>query len=163
MTSKLFFSYLLALAVAAAMGLEGCGGGGDGKVDGDADGGDPVDVRPDDAAGEAEPDAADDGPPPDGTEQTTDRIEQYGIAWTFESPVPYGQFANGDYWVVGPVVITAITPAFDGEHHGWEVNPADAVLQGFDTRVADFDALRVPALPYTAGAGESIVKWKKRY
>jgi hypothetical protein len=130
----------------AVMSMAGCGGGGEGRGDADADGGDSVDTP------------SDDGIAPDGTEPTTDRIEQYGIAWTFESPVPYGQFANGDYWVLGPVVITAVTPDFDGEHQGWEVNPADPVAQGFDVRVADFDASLVPILPYTAGAGESIVK-----
>ena len=34
-----------------------------------------------------------------------------GITWTFSAPVPVGQFVNGDYYVVGPVTITAIDPA----------------------------------------------------
>lgn len=38
-------------------------------------------------------------------------IEQHGITWTFERAVPCGQFITGDWWVVGPVTITAITPA----------------------------------------------------
>lgn len=41
---------------------------------------------------------------------TTDHITQYGITWTFDSPREYGQFANGDYWVVGPVTIINIAP-----------------------------------------------------
>jgi len=90
--------------------------------------------------------------------QKTDAIEQWGVTWTFEDPVPYGQFANGDYWVLAPVTIASVTPAFDGAHHGLEVNPADVVAQGFDARVADFDATRVPALPYEAQPGESLVK-----
>lgn len=89
---------------------------------------------------------------------TTDTIEQWGITWTFDEPVPYGRFANGDYWVIGPLTVESVTPAFDGAHHGLEVNPADIVAQGFDTRVADFDAARVPALPYEAQPGESLVK-----
>jgi len=88
----------------------------------------------------------------------TDIIEQWGIAWTFEEPVPYGQFANGDHWVIGPVTIASVTPDFDGAHHGLEVNPSDIVSQGFDARVADFDASRVPELPYEAQPGESLVK-----
>jgi hypothetical protein len=96
--------------------------------------------------------------PWDGSGTTTDRIEQYGVAWVFDRAVPFGRFANGDFWVVGPVTIRSLTPAFDGTHHGWEVNPADPTLQGFDTRVADFDATRVPALPYTAAPGSSVVK-----
>jgi hypothetical protein len=38
-------------------------------------------------------------------------ITQYGITWTFSEPREVGQFVNGDWWVVGPVTITAITPA----------------------------------------------------
>ena len=37
-------------------------------------------------------------------------ITQFGITWQFDRNIPYGQFANGDYWVVGPVNITAIYP-----------------------------------------------------
>lgn len=93
-----------------------------------------------------------------GEVSTTDQVVQYGVVWTFDSPTAFGRYANGDYWVVGPVTVTAISPAFDGAHHGWEVNPDDPVEQGFDTRVADFDEGRVPLLPYTAQPGESLVK-----
>ena len=41
---------------------------------------------------------------------TTGQISQFGITWTFAQPVTYGQFANGDYWVVGPVQIASIDP-----------------------------------------------------
>lgn len=37
-------------------------------------------------------------------------ISQYGITWTFDTEYEYGQFANGDYWVLGPVTITRIEP-----------------------------------------------------
>lgn len=43
-------------------------------------------------------------------EQLTTSITQHGITWFFESPVTYGQFANGDYWVLGPVTIIRIAP-----------------------------------------------------
>src|SRR5271157_3473284 len=36
-------------------------------------------------------------------------VTQYGITWTFEKPVRVGQFVNGDYYVVGPTTIAAIT------------------------------------------------------
>jgi hypothetical protein len=85
-------------------------------------------------------------------------ITQYGITWTFADQRCTGTYANGDPWVLGPVTITAISPDFDGDHHGWEVNPASSVDQGFDTRIYDYDASRVPALPYDALAGESLVK-----
>ena len=49
----------------------------------------------------------------------TNWIEQWGIRWTFDRNISvngsagtyrYGQFVNGDYWIVGPVTITAINP-----------------------------------------------------
>lgn len=91
-------------------------------------------------------------------ESTTDQIVKDGVTWTFDDLHPYGRYANGDYWVLGPVTITRIRPDFGGEHHGWEVNPSDTVAQGFDERIHDFDAARVPDLPYVAQPGESIVK-----
>ena len=37
-------------------------------------------------------------------------ISQFGITWTFDKDYPVGQFANGDWWVVGPVTIVDIDP-----------------------------------------------------
>jgi hypothetical protein len=37
-------------------------------------------------------------------------LSQYGITWTFDKPVPVGQFITGDWYVVGPVTVTAIDP-----------------------------------------------------
>jgi hypothetical protein len=97
---------------------------------------------------------------------TTSSISQYGITWTFDRAYEYGQFANGDYWVLGPVVINNITPDFDGEKNGWQVNPVPSSTQGFSIeayypyvgRGVNFDDSLVPGLPYTAQPGESIVK-----
>jgi len=44
-------------------------------------------------------------------------IEQYGITWQFDDDYQTGQFANGDYWVLGPVTITQITPDATSEFH----------------------------------------------
>ena len=41
-------------------------------------------------------------PPPPGQYGTTKSIQQYGITWSFADSVKYGQFVNGDYWVVDP-------------------------------------------------------------
>ena len=38
------------------------------------------------------------------------QLTQYGITWTFDRPVQAGQFINGDWWVIGPVTVTSITP-----------------------------------------------------
>jgi hypothetical protein len=85
-------------------------------------------------------------------------IDQHGVSFIFDQEPTYGSFANGDYWVLGPVTLIGMTPQFHGEHHGWEVNPADEEAQGFETRIASFDASRVPAFPFTAEPGQSIVK-----
>ena len=47
---------------------------------------------------------------------TTKEISQWGITWQFANACEYGTFANGDYWVVGPVTITNMSPAWDGIH-----------------------------------------------
>lgn len=89
---------------------------------------------------------------------TTNSINQYGVTWTFDKSYEFGTFANGDYWVVGPVTITNIKPEFTGTRAGWEVNPTSDGSQGFDTNAGNFSAGLVPSLPYVASGGQSIVK-----
>jgi hypothetical protein len=36
-------------------------------------------------------------------------ITQYGITWTFDKEYQTGQYANGDWWVVGPIVLHGIS------------------------------------------------------
>lgn len=85
-------------------------------------------------------------------------ISQYGITWYFDQAYPVGQFANGDYWVKGPVTITRITPDFDNNHHGFQINPTQKDSQGFDSRVFSYNAGLVPSLPLTLSGGQSVVK-----
>ncbi len=87
-------------------------------------------------------------------------ISQWGITWTFDRKYPYGRFANGDYWVQGPLTVTRITPEFTGKHHGWNVNPR-VNQNAYDVRLlpyGTFNANLVPALPYRAYPGQSILK-----
>jgi len=72
--------------------------------------------------------------------KTTLSIEQHGITWTFAEPVQYGQFVNGDYWVVDPgngVKIINISPGHtlhseSGRHmNGSMLNPSTST-QGYD-------------------------------
>ncbi len=76
---------------------------------------------------------------------TTDHITQFGITWTFDTNYTYGQFANGDYWVVGPVTIIGIDPCSTNVggviKNGSMLNPNYTgppgfveVKQGFDNR-----------------------------
>jgi parallel beta-helix repeat protein len=87
-------------------------------------------------------------------------VTQYGITWSWQEDREVGQFANGDYWVVGPITITSITPEFDGMHNGWEVNPLPSTTQsqGYEYWAGSFDANLVPDLNYYANPGDSIVK-----
>jgi hypothetical protein len=74
-----------------------------------------------------------------GSIPTTKSITQYGITWTFAESVGYGQFVNGDYWVVdigNGVKITnispgdAIRPSTTQHMNGSMLNPH--ALQGYD-------------------------------
>lgn len=66
-------------------------------------------------------------------------VSQFGVTWTFDRDYPTGQFANGDYWVVGPVKITSITPrsaVVNGQTiHGSMINPVPNTGQAFDSRI----------------------------
>lgn len=77
------------------------------------------------------------GDDPTANPQGVTSITQYGITWTFASPVTAGQFVTGDYWVLGPVEIVQISPpSVDlGGHivNGSMVNPNTAVQQGYDS------------------------------
>jgi hypothetical protein len=48
--------------------------------------------------------------PPDAPTTMVTQITQWSITWQFAQPVEAGHFANGDWFVIGPVAITAITP-----------------------------------------------------
>lgn len=74
-------------------------------------------------------------------------INQYGITWTFDKAYEVGQFANGDYWVVGPVTITSIANSY--HVHGFTpvqgqdgsmINPGTDTKQGYDHSLTSYDA-----------------------
>ena len=81
-----------------------------------------------------------------------EQLAQFGIIWTFDKDYITGQFANGDYWVVGPVTIIGITPAsveVNGRIiNGSMVNPSpklgkkqgyDSAMYGSYARPGDYD------------------------
>lgn len=76
---------------------------------------------------------------PSGGAVRQSQISQFGITWTFNKNYVVGQFANGDWWVVGPVIITGISPASiesDGRViNGSMVNPSPRLVrkQGYDS------------------------------
>jgi hypothetical protein len=101
-------------------------------------------------------------------------VDRHGVTWTFDKPVACGRFANGDWWVVGPVDIVAIHPAcrVDGDRvrHGSMLDPdPTATTQGYDSgtptdgRHGAYEAARNVGLgvsrqqPLRLAAGRSLV------
>ena len=95
-------------------------------------------------------------------------ITKDGITWTFREPVPVGQFVTGDYYVVGPVTITAIDPApttSSPYENGSVLNlPSANGKSGFDSRLNDgadeswwFDASLRVYPPITLKPGDALV------
>jgi hypothetical protein len=70
-------------------------------------------------------------------------VHQHGITWTFAAEYRVGQFANGDFWVVGPVSVEGISPAsavVDGStRNGSMINPVSNLSQGFDSRASHWN------------------------
>jgi len=103
--------------------------------------------------------------PPPGTASS---ISRDGITWTFSQAVPVGQFVTGDYFVIGPVTVTAIDPAptiSSPYENGSVVNlPSANGKSGFDSRLNDgsdeswwFDASLRSYPPITLKPGDSLV------
>ena len=77
--------------------------------------------------------------PPLPVQSTVRSISQFDITWTFATDVVAGQFANGDWWVLGPVDVVSIDPPSKefGEHtrNGSMINPSprNGIVQGYDS------------------------------
>mgnify|MGYP001140117923 CR=1 FL=1 len=112
----------------------------------------------------------------------TQELTQYGITWTFEQAHQAGRFANGDWWVVGPVNVTSVTPApgpapEDEEIAGnlsWRYGDAGLQddnqrrngsmmvmspgnQQGYDSRGLNYSASTSLSFPYTLPANRSLM------
>jgi hypothetical protein len=80
-------------------------------------------------------------------------LTQHGITWRFVGPIRSGKFANGDYWVLGPVDLVEVTPSSQSTNgtwtnhngtHSWtgsrtmngsmiNPSPTDGAAQGYDS------------------------------
>lgn len=64
-------------------------------------------------------------------------ITQWGITWRFAEQEQVGQFANGDWWVLGPVSVVEISPHFQTvagrDINGSMINPAPTGEHGYDS------------------------------
>jgi hypothetical protein len=99
---------------------------------------------------------------------TASSITKDGITWTFSEPVPMGQFVTGDYYVVGPVTLTAIdpTPTTSSPYENGSVLnlPTSNGKSGFDSRLNDgvdesswFDASLRAYPPINLKPGDTLV------
>ena len=108
-----------------------------------------------------------------------DSVSEYGITWTFERPARVGQFINGDWYVVGPVTIKAISPrplygaeipeieldSMDLERpvgqrvrNGFMLNPPAAMRVSYDSGVRNwFEPSLIQQLPVAMKPGDSLV------
>jgi len=106
-------------------------------------------------------------------------VSQYGITWTFDPPARVGQFVNGDWYVVGPVTVTALAPKplygeeipeIELDHmdlerpvgqrvrNGFMLNPPAAMKVAYDSGVRNwFDPALIQKLPVAMKAGDSLV------
>jgi hypothetical protein len=80
-------------------------------------------------------------------------VSQFGITWTFSADCQTGQYANGDYWVVGPVNIITITNNLHTNGilpsvglDGSMINPGTDAKQGYDNRLTSYLAVLNKAL-----------------
>jgi hypothetical protein len=109
----------------------------------------------------------------------TNSVSQYGIAWTFDKPARVGRFINGDWYVVGPVTVSAIDPKplygneipetqldpMDKERapdqrvrNGFMLNPPAQMKVAYDSGVRNwFDPALIQKLPVTMKPGDSLV------
>ncbi len=83
-------------------------------------------------------------------------ISQYGVTWTFDKAYEAGQFATGDWWVVGPVTITSVSPAPTGTRHGSALNPRGG-RQGYDSRGGGYATSDNVSFPRSLQADQSLV------
>lgn len=108
-------------------------------------------------------------------------VSQYGITWKFDGPHEAGQFITGDWWVVGPVRVTAVTPvagpagpkepevaaasrygatAFQANRemrNGSMLDPMPGGDQGYDSRPLNYNADLSAHFPLDLAPGHSLI------
>lgn len=115
------------------------------------------------------------------SQTTRTSIEQYGITWTFSEAVQCGQYITGDWWVIGPVTITSVSPgprkALSTEYvdvnsnifgdtglkedstrrNGSMVVMLPGAAQGYDSRGVGYDSTTSITFPYTLALNRSLI------
>ena len=88
---------------------------------------------------------------------TVRELSQYGITWTFAEPVQAGRYVTGDWWVVGPVTVSAVTPVPAPGRNGSVVDPPAGDKHGYDERIPGYDAALAVVFPLSLAPGRSLV------
>jgi len=91
---------------------------------------------------------------------TASSVNQFGITWTFDKAYTIGQFANGDYWVIGTVTIIGINPpstSVSGRvKNGSMLNPSPTNdNQGYDSAMLNYQS--VLNVAYQVNAANPLV------
>ena len=92
-------------------------------------------------------------------------ITRHGITWTFSQLRECGQFVNGDWWVLGPVTITSVSPGQISGRHGSWLNPSlrsGLGGQPYDDRLTNndgpsYDSTLRPVFPLTITTPASLL------
>jgi hypothetical protein len=66
-------------------------------------------------------------------------VSQNGITWYFDKDYECGQFITGDWWVVGPVVVTHTDPMQTPGRNGSVLNVTPGSAHGWDDRARNYD------------------------
>jgi hypothetical protein len=91
---------------------------------------------------------------------TSGQISKDGITWTFDKPYETGKFANGDWWITGPVTVTGISrPHNTAGRDGSQINPIAGGPHGYDSRIPGYQAAADVSLkiPITLSPGQSLI------
>ena len=88
---------------------------------------------------------------------TTTSITQYGITWKFSTPVKYGQFVSGDFWVIGPVTLSSVSPAPLSGNNGSMINPIPGGMQGLDSGAGRYDSSLSLTFPKVLNPGDALL------
>jgi hypothetical protein len=106
-------------------------------------------------------------------------VSEFGMTWHFDKSARVGQFVNGDWYVVGPVTVTAIDPApvygtniplreldsMDKERaaeqrvrNGFMTNPPAQMRMAYDSGIRNWwDPSLLQKLPAMMNPGDSLV------
>lgn len=87
-------------------------------------------------------------------------LTHHGITWTFTSPSRIGRFVNGDYYVIGPVIVTSVDPPPVQGRNGSVLNLSpNPRRSGFDHRVKGgrFDPSLRASPPFRMNPGDSLI------